>query len=73
MGDGGGRTRQRVWNRGARNARQGDFGIGEEMIPEVVRKIRVGGREGKSGWVEEKTEMRWFLLVRTAISAGLDL
>ncbi len=42
---------------------QGDFGIGEESVPEVVREVRV----------EEKTEMRWFLLVRTALSAGLDL
>ena len=28
---------------------------------------------GKSGWVDEKTEMRWFLPVLTALSAGLVL
>ncbi len=28
---------------------------------------------GKSGWVEAKVEMRWFLLVLTDFSAGLDL
>ncbi len=42
---------------------EGDFGIGEETIPEVVRKVRV----------DEKTEMRWFLPVLTALSAGLEL
>jgi hypothetical protein len=26
---------------------KGDFGIGEESVPEVVRKIRVGGREDR--------------------------
>ena len=29
--------------------------------------------EGKSGWVEAKVEIRWFLLVLTDFSAGLDL
>jgi hypothetical protein len=29
--------------------------------------------EGKSGWVEAKVETRWFLLVLTDFSAGLDL
>ncbi len=28
---------------------------------------------GKSGWVEAKMEIRWFLLVLTDFSAGLDL
>ena len=29
--------------------------------------------EGKSGWLEAKVETRWFLLVLTDFSAGLDL
>jgi hypothetical protein len=68
MGDGVGRTRQRVWDRGARDARRS-----------MLRMISAKGRRrsqrssGKSGWVEEKTEMRWLLPVRTALSAGLDL
>ena len=28
---------------------------------------------GKSGWVDAKVEMKWFLLVLTDFSAGLDL
>ncbi len=26
---------------------QGDFGIGEESVPEVVREVRVGGKEDR--------------------------
>jgi hypothetical protein len=45
----------------------------------ILRVISAKGRSrsqrssGKSGWVDEKTEMRWFLPVLTALSAGLDL
>ena len=45
----------------------------------TLRVISAKGRRrsqrssGKSGWVEEKTEIRWFFPVRTALSAGLDL
>jgi hypothetical protein len=44
MGDGVGRTRQRVWD-----ARR--LSIGEETVPEVVRKVRVGGREDRDEMV----------------------
>ncbi len=36
-------------------------------------KRRSQRSEGKSGWVEAKVEIRWFLLVFTDFSAGLDL
>ncbi len=63
MGGGEGRTRQRVRDRGARTHNvQGDFSVGEETVPKVVRKVRVGGREDGDDVV--------FL---TALSAGLDL
>ena len=45
----------------------------------TLRVISAKGRRrsqrssGKSGWVDEKTDMRWFLPVLTALSAGLDL
>ncbi len=52
MGDGVGRTRQRVWD-GAPGTQdvKGDFGIGEETVPEVVGKVRVGGREDRDEMV----------------------
>jgi hypothetical protein len=30
---------------------QGDFGIGEETVPEVVRKVRMGGKEDRDEMV----------------------
>jgi hypothetical protein len=41
-----------------------DFCVREKSVPEVV---------GEVGWVEENREMRWFLAVLTALSAGLVL
>ncbi len=43
---------------------QGDFGIGEESISEVVREVQVCGGEDRD---------KVILPVRTALSAGLDL
>ncbi len=45
----------------------------------ILRVISAKGRRrsqrssGKSGWVDEKTELRLFLIVLTALSAGLVL
>jgi hypothetical protein len=41
MDDGEGQTRQRVWERGARDA----WHLVWETVPEVVRKVRVSGKE----------------------------
>ncbi len=43
---------------------EGDFGKGEEPVPKVVGKVRV---------VEERMDIRWFLPVLIALSAGLLL
>ncbi len=43
---------------------KGYFGIGENSVPEVVREVRVGGREDRDNLI---------LPVLTALSAGLDL
>jgi hypothetical protein len=43
---------------------KGDFGIGKESVPKVVREIRVGGREDRDEVI---------LPVLTALSVGLDL
>ncbi len=41
---------------------------------DIESKFDMGQRSsGNSGWVEAKVEMRWFLLVLTDFSAGLDL
>jgi hypothetical protein len=43
---------------------EGDFGIGEELVPEVVREIWVGAKQDRD---------KVILPVLTALSAGLDL
>ena len=53
-------------------------GIGAPRSHDVEGKFSVGRRRshrsaGKSGWVEAKVEIRWFLLVLTDFSVGLDL
>ncbi len=58
--------------------------VGKTVQTRPVREGRVGAprahnvkgsqrSEGKSGWVEAKVEIRWFLLVLTDFSAGFDL
>ena len=60
----------------ARPGREG--GIGRQGRITLRVSLAWGRRrsqrsEGKSGWVEAKVEIRWFLLVLTDFSAGLDL
>ena len=44
MGDGVSQTRQRGGIRAPETQDvESDFGVGEEPVPEIVRKIRVGG------------------------------
>ena len=50
----------------------GEGEVGAPGSHDVGRR-RSQRSEGKSGWVEAKVEIRWFLLVLTDFSAGLDL
>ncbi len=47
MRGGGGQTKQRGIGAPRTHDVQGDFGIGEESIPEVVREVRLGGGEDR--------------------------